>query len=214
MVGTNEPRAVSGTGPGAQPRWTVGSLLGVPLGAEPAPVPVPPPSHDLGRAAVLAAPVAATAPALVEEEGPWTIARGAVGGGDRQPAFRGDGVEALTYDNPFGQAIEQAWFDGKLVYAVDLGEVEVDPSQVKVAQEYQIVYDVALDARGKLASEPRRPPGQLNIYDSVPGMAQYSPIWQFNYVVVPGDYRPNTLRSEHDCLASGYPIHRSHVFEN
>src|SRR5579884_4406476 len=75
MVGTNEPRAVSGTGPGAQPRWTVGSLLGVPLGAEPAPVPVPPPSHDLGRAAVLAAPVAATAPALVEEEGPWTIAR-------------------------------------------------------------------------------------------------------------------------------------------
>ena len=61
---------------------------------------------------------------------------------------------------------------------------------------------------------PERVPGQLNIYDSIPGMAKYSPIWQFNYVVVPRDYVPNTLRSEADCLRSGYPILRSNVFEN
>jgi hypothetical protein len=48
----------------------------------------------------------------------------------------------------------------------------------------------------------------------VPGMENYSPIWQFNYVIVPRDYQANTLRSERDCLDSGYPIRRSNVFEN
>jgi hypothetical protein len=45
-------------------------------------------------------------------------------------------------------------------------------------------------------------------------MPGYSPIWQFNYVIVPRDYAPNTLRSEKDCLESGYPIKKSRVFEN
>ena len=45
-------------------------------------------------------------------------------------------------------------------------------------------------------------------------MENYSPLWQFNYVVVPRDYEPNTLRSEADCLRSGYPILRSTVVEN
>jgi hypothetical protein len=57
-------------------------------------------------------------------------------------------------------------------------------------------------------------PGQLNIYDSVPGMDKYSPIWQFNYVVVPRDYQTNALRSEADCLSSGYQVIRSNDFEN
>ncbi len=45
-------------------------------------------------------------------------------------------------------------------------------------------------------------------------MDTYSPLWQFNYVVVPRDYAPNTLRSEADCLKSGYPIYKSTVVEN
>ncbi len=85
---------------------------------------------------------------------------------------------------------------------------------MKVAQEYQLVYRVSLDKRGKLRGEPERVPGQYNIYDSIPGMKTYSPIWQFNYVVVPRDYTANTLRSERDCLMSGYEIRRSTVFEN
>jgi hypothetical protein len=43
---------------------------------------------------------------------------------------------------------------------------------------------------------------------------KYSPIWQFNYVIMPHDYTPNTLRSKANCLASGYPIVRSMRFEN
>jgi hypothetical protein len=73
-----------------------------------------------------------------------------------------------------------------------------------------------LDEGGKLkdGKEPERVEGQLNIYDSVPGMDNYSPLWQFNYVVVPRDYAANALRSEADCLSSGYPILRSTVVEN
>jgi hypothetical protein len=45
-------------------------------------------------------------------------------------------------------------------------------------------------------------------------MKKYSAIWQFNYVIVPRDYEPNSFRSERDCLRSGYEIRRSLVFEN
>ena len=120
----------------------------------------------------------------------------------------------LDYNNPFGQTLERVWFDGKIVYATELGELDIDPSLVKVAQEYQIVYGVELDERGKPTSKPERVPGQYNIYDSVPGMEKYSPLWLFNYVVVPRDYVPNTLRSEADCLRSGYPIFKNTVIEN
>ena len=45
-------------------------------------------------------------------------------------------------------------------------------------------------------------------------MEKYSPLWLFNYVIVPRDYVANTLRSEADCLSSGYEIRRSTVIEN
>jgi hypothetical protein len=120
----------------------------------------------------------------------------------------------LHYNNPFRQDLERVWFEGKIVYAVELGELDVDVSTVKVAQEYQVVYSAELDENGKPVREPERVPGQYNIYDSVPGMEKYSPLWQFNYVIVPRDYKANTLRSEQDCLESGYPILQSTVIEN
>ena len=180
---------------------TVGSLIGLPLGTTP----------SASRTA--AAPEADTT-AAPEIEGPnWSISGGEVGRGG-QAAWRGDGVEALNYNNPFGQVMERVWFAGKIVFAVDLGKVIVDPAEVKVAQEYQPVYGAELDEAGRAVSPPEMVPGQLNIYDTVPGMDRYSPIWQFNYVVVPRAYAANTLRSEADCLASGYPILRSNDFEN
>ena len=156
------------------------------------------------------------------EEGVWCIVDGEPTLQGRRETFRPDGVESLTYDNPYGLEIERVWFDGKVVFAVESGEIEVDFDDDRnavgnqVAQEYQIVYRVELDDQGKLAGgeEPERVEGQYNIYDSVPGMETYSPLWQFNYVVVPRDYAANSLRSEADCLASGYPIHKSTVVEN
>jgi hypothetical protein len=149
-----------------------------------------------------------------EEEGVWSIERGTPAPQRDRAPYREDGTSSLTYSNPYNLEVERVWFDGKIVYAVEQGELDVDVRQVKVAQEYQVVYDVELDERGKPVREPERVPGQYNIYDSVPGMEQYSPLWQFNYVVVPRGYVPNTLRSERDCLESGYPIRKSTVIEN
>lgn len=155
-----------------------------------------------------------------EGEGVWCVTAGDLTRLPTRDVFRSDGVESLTYDNPYGMEIERVWFDGKVVYAVESGELELDFDEKrsavgnKVAQEYQVVYGVELDERGKLVREPERVEGQYNIYDSVPGMEQYSPLWQFNYVVVPRDYEANILRSEADCLGSGYPIEKSTVVEN
>ena len=122
--------------------------------------------------------------------------------------------EDVDYNNPYRYKIERVWWDAKIVYASEQGELDVDPKKVKVAQEYQVVYKVALTKAGRLGREPERVEGQYNIYDSIPGMKKYSPIWQFNYVIVPRSYKANTLRSEADCLKSGYEIKRSNVFEN
>jgi hypothetical protein len=147
----------------------------------------------------------------VETEGVWEIHRGR----PRPKRARGriGSVEDLHYNNPYGYKIERVWFDGHVVFATEQGDLDVDPKAVKVAQEYQIVYSARLDRRRKLV-KAERVPGQLNIYDSIPGMKKYSPIWQFNYVIVPRDYVANTLRSEHDCLRSGYEIRKSLDFEN
>ena len=157
-----------------------------------------------------------------EEEGVWCITEGDLTQRARPDVFRPDGVENLTYNNPFAMEIERIWFDGKVVFAVESGEVEIefDENRVakgnKVAQEYQVVYSVELDPEGKLkdGKEPERVEGQYNIYDSVPGMDNYSPLWQFNYVVVPRDYKANSLRSEADCLRSRYRIEKSTTVEN
>jgi len=146
-------------------------------------------------------------------EGVWVLK----GGIPREASARPKKIEHredVDYNNPYRYKIERVWWDGKIVFASEQGELDVDPARVKVAQEYQLVYRVSLDRRGKLRGEPDRVDGQYNIYDSIPGMRKYSPIWQFNYVIVPRDYTPNALRSEKDCLRSGYPIKRSLVFEN
>jgi len=149
-----------------------------------------------------------------ELEGHWVVENGkALESTPGELTWEGD-AERLTYNNPFNMELERVWFDGKVVYAAELGELDLDPDKFKVAQEYQIVYEVELDEKGKPKSEPERVSGQFNIYDSVPGMKNYSPLWQFNYVVVPQDFEPNTLRSEKDCLDSGYPIFKSKVVEN
>ena len=154
--------------------------------------------------------------------GAWRVAEGAPGPQEERPeTYRSDGTENLTYNNPYGSEVERVWFDGSIVYALDCGELELDfdenrAARQKVAQEYQIVYSVELDEAGKFAEgkEPEYVEGQYNIYDSVPGMEKYSPLWQFNYVVVGRDYEPNTLRSEADCLGGGFRIEKSTVAEN
>ena len=156
-----------------------------------------------------------------KQEAVWQVRDGETSAPETGDPYTAEGIERLTYTNPYGVEVEQVWFDGKIVYALSGDEVEIAfdeqrrPVNNKVAQEYQIVHAIELDEEGKpMGGEPEPVKGQLNIYDSVPGMEKYSPLWQFNYVVVPRDYTPNTLRSEADCRDSGYPIHQSTVVEN
>jgi len=156
------------------------------------------------------------APDLNEPEGDdWRIEGGRITTVGSHEQFNDLGVEPLTFNNPFSQKLERVWFDGKLVFALDAGELEIEEAgDVAVAKEYQPVFEVTLNKKGKPEGEPEEVPGQYNIYDSVPGMPEYSPIWQFYYVVVPRDYKANTLRSAADCEKSGFAIHKSNVFEN
>jgi hypothetical protein len=185
---------------------TVGSLIGQPQGRDAGTL--------LGRGMSSALPGGGEAPSGEQESSAWQFVGGHIRTGGVTAGYSEKGVERLDYNNPFSQNMERVWFDGRLVFALDVGEIDVDPATVKVAQEYQIVYGVELNEQGKKIGEPEQVPGQLNIYDSVPGMAKYSPIWQFNYVVVPRAYEANSLKSEADCLNSGFPIKRSNDFEN
>ncbi len=101
-------------------------------------------------------------------EGVWRLDRGEPSDLTEPATWRDDGVEDLTYSNPFGLDIERVWFDGKVVYASEQGELDVDLQRVKVAQEYQIVYGAELGAGGKPVREPDRVEGQFNIYGRKP----------------------------------------------
>jgi peptidoglycan hydrolase-like protein with peptidoglycan-binding domain len=119
-------------------------------------------------------------------------------------------TEQLDYNNPLLQPIETAWVDGKKYWAFGPNiPLLIDPSKTKVAQEYVIVYSVS-EAHDWAEFVPL----QLNIYDSIPGDPQYSPIWHLNWVVVPPSYAANTLRSAQDVLASHYPIISSGNYVN
>ncbi len=115
----------------------------------------------------------------------------------------------LHYSNPHGQRVGPRWVRGEVVYAMPMGIVHIDPAQQKWANEYVPVYRVD-GPEGR----PERVPDQYGIYDSKPGDAHYSPIWRYNYVIVPRDYEANTLRSEDDCRASGYEIVTGDTYTN
>lgn len=116
----------------------------------------------------------------------------------------------LSYSNPHGQRVGPRWVRGEVVFAMPLGVVSVDPARTRWAKEYVVVYSVDGGPEGR----PERVPGQFGIYDSKPGDENYSPIWRYNYVVVPRDYEANALRSEQDCLNGNYPIVESDVYTN
>jgi hypothetical protein len=123
-----------------------------------------------------------------------------------------DRARELTFTNPFHQDVAARWVNGEIVYRISLGAVKVDPKTTKVAKEYIAVY--AAPAPGDPPTKVERVPEQLAIYDTKPGDEGYSPIWHYHYVVVPRDYKPNTLRSEKDVLDSGYPVVAVDHFSN
>src|SRR6266545_3680668 len=66
-----------------------------------------------------------------KSEGVWEIRRGHVR--PKPHANKARRIEDLLYNNPYGYKIERVWFDGRVVFATEQGEVDVDPKKVKVA---------------------------------------------------------------------------------
>ncbi len=56
--------------------------------------------------------------------------------------------------------------------------------------------------------------GQNNIIPSIPGEAGYNDFWLVNKVTVPDNYVPNSLTSEAEVLASGYPVTKTNIVVN
>jgi hypothetical protein len=123
--------------------------------------------------------------------------------------------EQLHYNNAFGQRYRQAWYDGERVYALPLGIATTRPGY-KIAQQYTVVDARTFDNPTTIAAlhlQLKKAVG-LPIYDSVPGMAAYSPIWHNNWVLVPAGYKANTLRSVQDVVRSRYAIRTSNFWIN
>jgi hypothetical protein len=115
----------------------------------------------------------------------------------------------LEYSNPHQQVVHPRWAGGEVVWSIPCGPVAVDPSQTHVAEEYIVVYSMDGDD-----GEPEKVKGQYTIYDTKPGDPGYSPLWRHNYLIVPRDYRPQTLRSKEDVLKSGYRIESTDKITN
>ena len=115
----------------------------------------------------------------------------------------------LDYSNPHKQIVHPRWAGGQVVWSIPCGPVEVDLQKTHVADEYIVVYSM----KGQ-DGKPEKVEGQYTIYDTKPGDPGYSPLWRHNYVIVPRDYRPQTLRSKEDVLRSGYPIEGSDKITN
>ena len=121
-----------------------------------------------------------------------------------KPVHYGD----LDYSNPHRQTVHPRWAGGKVVWSIPCGPVAIDPAKTAVADEYIIAYTLGEDGK------PEEVEGQYTIYDTKPGDPGYGPIWRHNYVIVPGDYVPQTLRSKADILGSGYEAVSTDVYTN
>ena len=60
-----------------------------------------------------------------EEEGVWCVTEGELSRQAQSATYRADGIENLTYNNPYSLGIERVWFDRRIVYACESGEIEL-----------------------------------------------------------------------------------------
>jgi hypothetical protein len=69
-----------------------------------------------------------------EQAGVWRVVERDPSSQEQPETYRPDGTENLTYNNPYGSEVERVWFDGRIVYALDCGEVELDFDEYRIAR--------------------------------------------------------------------------------
>ncbi|NPV69190.1 MAG: hypothetical protein HPY55_00910 [Firmicutes bacterium] len=106
----------------------------------------------------------------------------------------------LVYSNPHNQRVAPAWHNNNVVHFLDLGEVAVDPGGAALNPLYFVI--TGFDHAGT----PVLVQGQYCIVSRLPGEPGYSQFCRVCFLEAPAIYMPNTVRSEEDAKASGYPI--------
>ncbi|MCR4398220.1 MAG: hypothetical protein NUV93_04580 [Firmicutes bacterium] len=109
----------------------------------------------------------------------------------------------LVYSNPFNQRLSAAWHEGAAVYYLDLGEVQVESGMEGLNPLYFVI--TGFDHEGT----PVLVQGQYPVLSRVPGEPGYSQFCRVVFVEVPAIYMPNTMRSESDVKAGGFPLLQS-----
>ncbi len=64
------------------------------------------------------------------------------------------------------------------------------------------------------ASDDTPVPGQLNIIDHLPGQDGYSDFWLVNKVLVPDDYKANTVTSLDELTSAGFAVETTDIIVN
>jgi len=109
-------------------------------------------------------------------------------------------------------AVEQGWYAGQAVEYYNLGANTPlkpdDPQRVLVTPVWVFVTGVNPDG------SPIKLEGQDSLFDTAPGDAGYTDLWQAFFVTPSAEYAPNSLTSAEALLASGLTIEKQAMFVN
>lgn len=126
-----------------------------------------------------------------------------------------NGVENLTYNNPFEQPVNPAWYEGQQVFHLFVGGATEEPP-FATAPQYLFVYEDEFEDPTTIEGFTEQPKleGQFVIYPTIPGQPDYTPIWHNQWVLAPRDYEPNSIRSVSELMDSGLQIVESQIWIN
>ncbi len=102
-----------------------------------------------------------------------------------------------------GEELLSVWYRGQQINYLAFGS-----NPVETAPIYAFI--TGFDDAGN----PQFVAGQNNVIDVIPGDEGYSDFWHVNFVTVPADYQPNSLRSAAEVLNSGYEITPANIVLN
>ncbi len=114
-------------------------------------------------------------------------------------SFKDKFYEPLIYNNPFKQWLLPGWYQGQLIHFLDLGEVDLNPS------ELNCVNNVFIFIRGfDVEGIPILLPYQYHIFDSIPFCGNYTSFRKVYLVQADQTYSPNTFTSVEEIKDSTF----------
>jgi cold shock CspA family protein len=106
-------------------------------------------------------------------------------------------------------ALVSGWFRDREVKYYDFGtNTPLSGNGVAVAPIYVFIHGMNADGTPDMVE------GQHNIVDVRPGDTGYSDLWQVNFVTVPEDYEPDSVKSKDGIDGAGFEVEATDMFVN